>query len=237
MYQNYIFDLYGTLIDIHTDEGCVILWKKLCSFYCFHGAPYSPLELKNSYRSLADKALKKPSLYEHKEIQIEYVFEELYMNKGIHPSSELLIHTCELFRILSTDYLRLYSGAKELLLKLKNAGKNVYLLSNAQRVFTEPEMKSLGIYDCFDGILFSSDAFCQKPDQAFFKHLFDLYGLNKKESIMIGNDAGTDITGAFLFGLDTMYLHSNQSNALPDEILPTFLINPIDLEKAADLLL
>jgi len=42
-----------------------------------------------------------------------------------------------------------------LLGQLHNAGRKIYLLSNAQRVFTEPEMKMLGIYNSFDGILYS----------------------------------------------------------------------------------
>ena len=32
MYQNYIFDLYGTLVDIHTNEKKAYLWKKLSLF-------------------------------------------------------------------------------------------------------------------------------------------------------------------------------------------------------------
>ena len=31
-YENYIFDLYGTLVDIHTDEEKTELWEKLRSF-------------------------------------------------------------------------------------------------------------------------------------------------------------------------------------------------------------
>lgn len=29
MYQNYIFDLYGTLVDIHTNENKHYLWEKM----------------------------------------------------------------------------------------------------------------------------------------------------------------------------------------------------------------
>lgn len=32
MYQNYIFDLYGTLVDIHTNEKKAYLWKELSLF-------------------------------------------------------------------------------------------------------------------------------------------------------------------------------------------------------------
>lgn len=29
MYKNYIFDLYGTLLDIHTNESKKYLWEKM----------------------------------------------------------------------------------------------------------------------------------------------------------------------------------------------------------------
>ena len=49
MYNNYIFDLYGTLVDINTDEDSPMLWDKLSMFYSFKGAKYSKEELKESY--------------------------------------------------------------------------------------------------------------------------------------------------------------------------------------------
>ena len=45
-YDNYVFDLYGTLVDIHTDENCDLLWEKLAMFYGYYGANYTPDELK-----------------------------------------------------------------------------------------------------------------------------------------------------------------------------------------------
>ena len=35
-YKNYIFDLYGTIIDIHTEEGELKLWEALAKFYQKH---------------------------------------------------------------------------------------------------------------------------------------------------------------------------------------------------------
>lgn len=35
MYRNFIFDLYGTLVDIHTNEYKPSLWKKMALFYSF----------------------------------------------------------------------------------------------------------------------------------------------------------------------------------------------------------
>ena len=47
-YENYIFDLYGTLVDIHTDEEKTELWEKLAQFYGYYGAVYTAEELKNA---------------------------------------------------------------------------------------------------------------------------------------------------------------------------------------------
>ncbi|MDO5520479.1 MAG: HAD family hydrolase [bacterium] len=236
MYKNYIFDLYGTLIDIHTDEEQPFVWEKLSAFYTMQGASYSAKEIKTAYRNLVSIALNAPSPYTFREVQIEYIFAKLFSKKGVHPSDELLLHVCQLFRVLSTNYIKLYPGTKELLTLLKSKDANLYLLSNAQRVFTEYEMKFLGIYNYFDGILFSSDAFCQKPEDAFYDRLFTTYHLEKADSLMIGNDSITDIKGATIYGLDTLYLHSNQSNALPSKYPATYIQNPIDLANIPELL-
>lgn len=58
-----------------------------------------------------------------------------------------VIHGAQFFRILSTDYIRLYEGTIEMLTVLKEKGKKLYLLSNAQRIYTEYEMNALGITD------------------------------------------------------------------------------------------
>ena len=32
-YRNLIFDLYGTLVDIHTDEDAPLVWQKMALLY------------------------------------------------------------------------------------------------------------------------------------------------------------------------------------------------------------
>ena len=48
-YQNYVFDLYGTLVDIHTDEEQQMLWEKMAMFYGYQGAFYTPAELHDAF--------------------------------------------------------------------------------------------------------------------------------------------------------------------------------------------
>ena len=51
MYQNYIFDLYGTLVDIQTNEKKAYLWKKMSLFFGMKGAAYEPKELRTAYET------------------------------------------------------------------------------------------------------------------------------------------------------------------------------------------
>lgn len=233
LYQDYIFDLYGTLVDIRTDEKKRLLWNKMSLFYGYYGAEYTPAELKTSYDVLVVEKEKntgdrekdiryqeKPDkaeaerLYAHEsypEIPIEEVFRELYTARGIEPSEELVIHTGQMFRALSTHHIRLYAGAKELLRQIHEQGRGVYLLSNAQRIFTERELRYLQIDDCFDGILISSDYGVKKPDERFFRILLEKYRIEPENALMIGNDLDSDIAGARRMGMDTFYIHSGIS--------------------------
>ncbi len=47
-YQNCIFDLYGTLVDIHTDETSPQLWTRMAEAYRRSGALYRPGELRDA---------------------------------------------------------------------------------------------------------------------------------------------------------------------------------------------
>ena len=224
MYKNYIFDLYGTLVDIHTDEEKKEVWEKLGLFYGYYRAHYLPRELKAAYKRLADCRDDMSDSYEvYPEIQIENVFRNLFVAKGIHPDEALVFRVGQFFRVLTTDYIRLYEGVTEMLEKLKTKGKKIYLLSNAQRVFTEYELYMLDITKYFDGILISSDYGVKKPDPHFFEILLRKYQLNSKECIMIGNDVKSDIAGAEKAGIDSYYIHSNLSPECKDRINATYV--------------
>jgi putative hydrolase of the HAD superfamily len=234
MYKNYIFDLYGTLIDIHTDENREIFWEKLALHYSYHGSTYSSTELRNSYNAEVKRELNKNKLTNYPDIAIEKVIKKLFKEKGVKSSVRLVTETMQLFRILSTDYIKLYDGVKETLEQLKEAGKKLYILSNGQRLFSMPELKYLGIADLFDGIYFSADICICKPDTAFYKYLLDKEQLLIEESIMIGNDHTTDIEGAKRLGMKSIYIHSNLSQTI-HQVDSTYSIWDNDFKKVASI--
>jgi len=59
MYQNYVFDFYGTLADIRTDEENPGLWEKMSEIYRALGADYGPQELQYAFRRLENEEKKR----------------------------------------------------------------------------------------------------------------------------------------------------------------------------------
>lgn len=219
MYKNYIFDLYGTLIDIRTDEMSDSVWDEFAKWLTDRGMEYTGKEVRVLYDAKAKELQNMPTEFTVQEIDIIPVFEAILRSKKPEATDEEVWEAGEQFRIISTSFIELYPNTKKVLESLKAAGKKVYLLSNAQRVFTWQELKSTGILECFDDIFISSDKGCKKPDIEFYKMLIKKHNLKVEESIMIGNDSTTDIAGATALGMDGLYIKTEISpvdDPLPD---------------------
>ncbi len=233
-YENVIFDLYGTLSDIRTDETMPFLWRVMADYYRRNSAAYSVEELQKSfYRSVNAQTSAHDKDYE---IDILNTFKDLYTAKGVAVDDKLLKDTAKEFRKTSTLFLSLYDGVYEGLKLLKESGKRVFLLSNAQASFTMPELESLDIKKFFDGIFLSSDYGVKKPSEKFFAIPFEKFGLSKEKSIMVGNDGTADIMGAINFGIDSMYIKTEIS---PEESTPpaTYVISNYDFSKMLKILM
>ncbi|MBQ0098387.1 MAG: HAD family hydrolase [Oscillospiraceae bacterium] len=242
MYQNYVFDLYGTLVDIRTDESADEFWEKVAKIFLSYGAVYSPKELNSLYRKYTRRELFSTILshpnYKSPDIHLEKVFSKLLKHRGVTPTYHKVKDIMWEFRKASTKFIKLYDGVIDLLDSLKEKGKHIFLLSNAQEYFTVPELKLLGIYDYFDGILISSQCCCTKPDKHFFNILFDRYNLEKDKTVMIGNDWHYDIEGAYNFGIDSLYIHQDISSPIDNiKLKSKWSILDGDVEKIKPLIL
>lgn len=230
MLKNYVFDLYGTLVDIRTNEGKPYLWKKTAEFYALYGAIYTPTEFRKAYWRLVKEEEKKtfskmknrPGIesVDDIEIQLEKVFLQLFREKGVKADMALATHAGQLFRVLSMKFEKVYDGVFDLLDELKKKGKKIYLLSNAQYIFTGYELNALGLTPYFDGIAISSNECCKKPSVEFYNILLDRYNLKKEETVMVGNDQYADIQGAKKAGLSAYYVHTEISPEYIEEECP-----------------
>ena len=242
MYETCIFDLYGTLVDIRTDENKKELWDRLALFYAFYGADYTPDELHLAYDRLTKEmsagkgGIRKDTHEAYPEIRIEEVFRALFQEKGVDADEVLARHAGQFFRILSMEHLKLYDGTEEMLSALRKRGKKIYLLSNAQQIFTEYEMNALKIIPYFDGIFISSEHGCKKPDTEFFEKLIRTCNIDRKGAVMIGNDGVCDIEGAKKAELATVYIRTEIS---PKEEFPEadYVLKEMDMKKLTEILL
>ena len=230
-FDNYIFDLYGTLIDIHTDEERAGLWQEMADYLEENfEAIYKADALRKRYLEICaeeEKALQKRNGADWPEIRIEDVWVRLILEgrtegdqKGSDSVANITADECALadskemrdlcvfFRESSRDKFVVYEGVKESLDTLKNMGKGIFLLSNAQRAFTEKELSDAGLTDYFDDIFISSDKEIKKPQKQFLELLVRKNGLSVDKCVMIGNDIFSDVGVAFKNGMNSVFLNT-----------------------------
>lgn len=234
-YDNYLFDLYGTLADIHTDEDSPEFWQSVSRLLGMQGVKRTPEGLKEEYlrevsRLEAQARAALPQGAEP-EIDLATVFRGFFAQGGVEADDRTVADFARTFRLLSLKKLRLFPGIPEMLDAIHAAGKRAYLLSNAQSLFTRPELTLLGLDSLLDGSILSSEAGRKKPDPAFYQAVMEKYGLDPSRTAMVGNDGTADCWGAAGAGLDSFYVHTEQSPEL-EEPLPE---NCCQLEKIADL--
>lgn len=209
-YTDLIFDLYGTLVDIHTEENALV-WEKTALYFGYYGAHYSPAQLKEAFEEeLKKRKAKAGQSYEcFPDLPFEPIMAQLFRRAGVEENADALgLNAAQLFRICSTEYIKLYPGTLEALARLRKKGLRLWLLSNAQRVFTAYELRHLGLGAQLDGIFISSDYGCRKPDARFYQALMEEKKLDVSRCLMIGNDRETDIAGAKALGMGTVYMHT-----------------------------
>lgn len=212
-YQNYLFDLYGTLVDIHTDEDDPRLWQRMSVLMAQEGLSSSAQQLQKQYGDEVARleAAAKADRGVGAEIDIGPVFASFYAGTGITPCQDHIAFLARTFRVLSQHRLRLFPGTVEMLTRLRQQGKRIYLVSNAQTLFTMPELEALGLLPYFDGVVISSEIGVKKPDGRIYRLALERFHLDPERTVMVGNDDRADCWGAHDAGLDSMYVFTEQS--------------------------
>ena len=217
-YKNYLFDLYGTLVDIHTNEESTAFWTNVSRLLGMQGVDAEPRQLRQRYEAeiANQEALLKARLPENAEPEVDLapVFRSFFEDTGVSVDDRGIADFARTFRLLSIRKLKLFPGVLGMLDYLHQKGKKVYLLSNAQALFTRPELTLLGLDTRLDGGILSSEIGRKKPDPAFFQSILDKYRLDPEETAMVGNDDVCDCWGAANSGLDSFYVCTQQSPEL-----------------------
>ena len=104
----------------------------------------------------------------------------------------------------------------ELLIRLKNEGYKIYLLSNTNQLHIDVANKewnkvsSLKTTEVFDGVYYSHEVKMRKPDEEIFQFVCNKHQLNPKQTLFI-DDSIQHIEGAQKIGLQTIHLSEGLS--------------------------
>lgn len=85
--------------------------------------------------------------------------------------------------------------------ELKARGFGIYLCSNASVRLLTCWQRVIPATDCFDGMLFSAEVKCIKPQKEMYQHLFERFSLNPEECFFI-DDLPSNIDGGRAVGMD-----------------------------------
>ena len=84
---------------------------------------------------------------------------------------------------------------------LKARGFGIYVCSNAAIRLVDVYQDLFPAVECFDGLLFSAEVKCIKPQKEMYQHLFDRFQLKPEECFFI-DDLPMNIEGARACGMD-----------------------------------
>jgi putative hydrolase of the HAD superfamily len=219
-----LFDLYGTLIDINTDESLEEIYRGIAHFLTYHGIYLHRGEVRDRYWEIL-RHQKEESREEHSEIDVEDIWNTFLKNEGAEPLTirrNLALTLAQLFRGISRTRLQLYPEVKRVLDELRR-GYLLGIISDAQPCYALPEMRAVGLEGYFDPVIISAPRGYRKPDPRLWGEALRIMKLNPYQVIYVGNDIYRDVFGAQRVGMRTILLNSNQGAKSYENITPDFI--------------
>lgn len=208
MKKGIFFDLYGTLIDILTDEHDPWVYSTLSRYLSYRDVKIAPKELKKTYFEDIQSQLKQ-SNESYPEVDVCKIFSNIlhqYGNDKIYSKSAIM-DTAVLFRSLTMRRFEVFQGVYEVLGSLVEKYE-LALISDAQWVFTEPEMAMLGLTKFFKLRILSSRFGFKKPDTRLFDMSMKKLMIRAEESVYIGDNPQKDLVGAKKAGMKFILFRS-----------------------------
>lgn len=190
-----LYDLYGTLIDIRTDEQDPAAWGTLAQYLGYLGVAIQADELRGQYLRRVEFQLSS-SPERHAEVDVFAVFRDIFAAYGRgHVPREKIIDAAMLFRSLSRRRFELFPEAAAVLRRLRQRYA-VGLVSDAQWVFTEPELALTGLRDLFEVRVLSSRLGYKKPDPRLFAKALGALRVTPEQAVYVGDNPARDLVGA-----------------------------------------
>ncbi len=230
-----LYDLYGTLIDIRTDEHDPAIWGTLAQYLGYLGVLIAPEELRGQYLRRVEFQLS-ASPERHPEVDVFAVFRDIFAAYGkTRVSREKIIDAGMLFRSLSRRQFGLFPDAAAVLRRLRERYA-VGLVSDAQWVFTEAELALVGLRDLFEVRVLSSRYGYKKPDPRLFAKALAALHVPPERALYVGDNPSRDLAGARRAGMRCILFRAPGA-IVPGERPDAGINHHAELEAAVEALL
>jgi putative hydrolase of the HAD superfamily len=224
MLRYVFFDLYGTLVDIDTDETAPETARAFEQWVAqAHGLLAASREADHPIGP--DLFALRPPSHAFGEPDITPLFfDHLAFLLGRRATPDEVRAAAMSFRTCSRRSFGLVPGALETLQALA-PHVGLGMISNAQSLFTTPEIAPFGFLDHLRPLVISSDVGVRKPSPQIFWVALSRAGISAGEAMHVGNDPLDDVDGAHESGLQTCLVDDGRARPpgkhRPDLTLPS----------------
>lgn len=221
-----LFDFYGTLVDIHTEDHKETVFEAMSRFLEYRRVFVPARTLQELFfiqinLQLAASREKQP------EVDVVKAFSQVMKECGQTIDRHLAMLVTQLYRALSRQKFHLFEDTFWTLNEFRKQYR-LGIVSDAQRVFCKPELRSLRLENFFDAVIISSDYGFRKPDPRLFHIALAALDVSASAAAYIGNKYETDLIGGKAAGLARVGLiHQSEEETRhyqggyePDFVLP-----------------
>jgi len=179
-----VFDLDNTLIDFFK-------MKEQCCESAVTAMVEAGLHLDE--KTALEKLMK---LYWKEGIESQNIFEKFLEKELGKVDYKILASGIAAYRRVKAGNLAPYPHVKSTLIRLKEKGLKLGIVSDAPRMQAWLRLAEMGLTDFFDEVVAFDDTGKTKPNEKPFKAIIQRLGLKAEEIIFVGDSPERDITGA-----------------------------------------
>jgi putative hydrolase of the HAD superfamily len=225
-----IFDINGTLTDIHTNEWHDDLYRVISNLLLYQGILLAPNAVKELYFQIM-KEQRAANNEAHPEFDAVAIFRrivtqhatEFTRNLPAAKIEQLPILLAETYRAASRFRLQLYPGVLDTLRQLQPK-YHLAAITDGQVAYALPELNAVGLSGFFDPIIVSGNFGYRKPDDRLFYKVLAGMKMQPSEVLFVGNDMYRDVFGSQKLGMKTVFFKSNQGTQEKVGIQPDYII-------------
>ncbi|BEP12177.1 hypothetical protein acdb102_04880 [Acidothermaceae bacterium B102] len=237
--QAIAFDVNGTLIQIHTEDGMEAAFRAIGHFLTYQGIDLRRHQVRDLYfDTMKQQRSAGEEFPEFDAVAIWRTIIETHMTDYTRrlPADKLAqlpLFLAELYRGVTRRRLELFPHVRDVLDLLR--GRFLLgIVTDGQSSWARGELHKVGLSGYFDAVVVSAEYGFRKPDRRLFQHALDAMGVAAEHTMYIGNDMHRDVYGAHEAGMTTVLFDSDHGSREYEGLSPDHVI--ADWRELLDLL-